>query len=277
MTVSLPAPLDYPIYSTLLCLLQECRFATTHQLARFTVDRYKSEHVAHRQTARHLNRLVEMGYALELPRTIGGRQRGSSPKIWICSAKGHKAVTGRKRRPRVKEHSAGFVRHTLAVTESRVHLAQLARAEGFEVQMEGEPDCWRSFLGAYGQRTILRPDLYVHIRSTDREFFALVEVDLATESPGRVLRRCSLYDTYFRTGLEQRSIGVFPVVIWIVPGQRRRAQLDRYIREDQELVQQMFHIVTQDGFADIVRRGLAPTADLKGQYQPSTRGGDHHE
>ncbi len=274
-TPQLPAPLDYPIYGELLQRVVENRFATTNQLARLTAPRYKNLATATRRTPIHLNRLVEHGYLIQMPQVVGGRNRGSGPKIWTASARGSSAITGKRKRPRKTERSTDFVSHTLAVTETRVRLAELAHQNGLHaLDLTGEPAAWRDHLGPYGQKVTLKPDLHLYARNRDREYYAFLEVDRATENPGRIIRQCWRYDAYYRSGLEQQSVGVFPVVIWICPNPKRADQILRYLGEhtapaaegnDQKLISEMFLVTTMDSLPDTIRAGLAPAVQRKRQ------------
>ncbi|WP_120005041.1 replication-relaxation family protein [Nesterenkonia muleiensis] len=269
----LPAPLDYPLYGQLLKRIVENRFATTNQLARLTAPRYKNLATATRRTPVHLNRLDEHGYLIQMPQVIGGQKRGSGPKIWTATSKGNSAVTGKRKRPRKTERSAEFIAHTLAVTETIVVLTELAQTDGLhDLQLTGEPGSWRTHLGPYGQTITLKPDLHLYARTSGREYFAWLEVDRATENPGRVIRQCWRYDAYYRAGLEQQKAQVFPVVIWICPSTKRAAQLSRHLSQHsapaadgdhQKLIAEMFLVTTMAELADTVRRGLAPSGASK--------------
>ncbi|GAA1819666.1 replication-relaxation family protein [Nesterenkonia flava] len=274
-TQQLPDPLGYPLYGELLKRIVENQFATTNQLARLTARRYKNLATATRRTPIHLNRLVEHGYLLQMPQVIGGRKRGSGPKIWTATSKGNSAVTGKRKRPRKTERSAEFIAHTLAVTETRVLLTELARQDGLHaLELTGEPAAWRDHLGPYGQKVTLKPDLHLYARAREREYYAFLEVDRATENPGRIIRQCWRYDAYYRSGLEQQSVGVFPVVIWICPNAKRADQLLRYLGEhtapaakgnDQKLIAEMFLVTTMGDLPDTIRTGLAPPPKGKRQ------------
>lgn len=271
----LPVPLDYPLYGELLKRIVENRFATTNQLARLTAPRYKNLATASRRTPVHLSRLVEHGYLIQMPQVIGGRKRGSGPKIWTATSKGNSAVTGKRKRPRKTERSAEFIAHTLAVTETRVALTELARTDEFDaLALTGEPGCWRTHLGPYGQTVTLKPDLHLYAKASGREYYAFLEVDRATENPGRVIRQCWRYDAYYRTGLEQQKAQVFPAVIWICPSRKRAEQLSRHLSEHavpaaegdhQKLIAEMFLVTTMDELADTIRAGLAPAGQRKRQ------------
>lgn len=271
----LPPPLEYPLYADLLEHLIRFRFATTEQLARMVAPGFSSKRSAVRQCQRHLHTLAAHNYVRAMGRQVGGQKRGSGQQIWIAAPKAHQAISGKRRRPRTKEHSTEFIAHTLAVTETRVLLTELARQDNLHaLELTGEPAAWRDHLGPYGQTVTLKPDLHLYARSSDREYYAFLEVDRATENPGRIIRQCWRYDAYYRSGLEQQSVGVFPVVIWICPNAKRTDQLRRHLGEhtapareanDQKLISEMFLVTTMDGLPDTIRAGLAPPPKGKRQ------------
>ena len=85
-------------------------------------------------------------------------------------------------------------------------------------------------LGHFSVDPILKPDLYAVTASKEYMDYWFIEVDLATESPAIVVRKCEQYIHYFQSGVEQRRSGVFPRVIWIVPTDKRKDSLTFYIQ-----------------------------------------------
>ena len=248
------APLDHE----LLTLLLEHRFATTDQLARLTASRYGSARSARRQTSRHLAALAHRGLLQCLNRRVGGWQGGSAAAVWTLTTTGHRLLTNSTRRQRPRLLSTGFLAHTLAVTGTRVMIAEHAQTSGADVSIQPEPLCWRTYLDATGMRVALKPDLAATITTpefTDRYF---IEVDRATENPARIIRKCQQYATYRTRGQEQERHGAFPLVVWIVPTQQRREQLLRHLAAQERLPTRLFQIVTPETFSDLLRDG--PTA-----------------
>ena len=68
----------------------------------------------------------------------------------------------------------------------------------------------------------LKPDLAVVTATAKFEDHWFFEVDLASEPPSRIIRTCLNYQEYRRSGVEQRRLGLFPAVVWIVPTGRRK-------------------------------------------------------
>ena len=61
-----------------------------------------------------------------------------------------------------------------------------------DLQLDTEPDCWRTYLGAGGERLTLRPDLAATITSPDYQDHYYLEVDRDTENPARIITACHL-------------------------------------------------------------------------------------
>ncbi|WP_282857232.1 replication-relaxation family protein [Pseudoclavibacter helvolus] len=232
------------------------RFATTPQLARLDHERYGSSRSALRQTTRQLTALESAGLVLRLDRRVGGWPGGSGPAVWALTTTGYHHVTGTKgtrQRPRLL--STTFLEHLLAVTETRVLVAETIRGiDAASVQVEHEPDCWRSYLGLHGQRLTLRPDLRLEVTTREFRDSYFMEIDRATENPARVIAKCRQYQQYRRTGQEQHRAGTFPAVLWIVPHTKRRDQLTQHIHQA-ELTSGMFHVLTLDELPTILRDG----------------------
>ncbi|MCS4275133.1 hypothetical protein M2390_000291 [Mycetocola sp. BIGb0189] len=248
-----------PIHMQLLQLLQDHRFATSHQLVRLTQHLYGNRRSAIRQTSRHLSELHRQQYVVRLERRIGGWQGGSAVSIWTLSTKGIRHLNGTARRIRPHHHSTTFLQHHLAITETRVVLHEAARQYQRELEVQLEPDCWRHFLSNHGTKTILKPDLAVTVTSSDYVDRYFIEVDRATENPARVIRKCLHYEHYRRSGTEQELHGVYPAVVWIVPHQERKSKLLRALDTEPKLPRHLFTVITPNELSALIRDG-PPTA-----------------
>lgn len=251
---------EHPTRQRLLEFIQSHRFITTHQLMRLTRDEYSSRRSALRQTLRHLSILHDRSLIARLERRVGGWQGGSAVTIWTLTTKGLRFLTGSTARLRPHHTSTTFLEHLLAVSETRVLLHETAAQNELDVGVVGEPSCWRRYLGAHGQGITLKPDLALTVTSrnfVDRYF---IEVDRATENPARVIRKCWQYTLHRRSGVEQERHGVYPVVVWIVPSEQRRAQLRRALEEEPKLPRELFVVITPDEFTPLIRDGPNPGA-----------------
>ena len=268
----LPAPI-HPMQARLLALVAAHRFATTTQLARLTALEYASSASALRQTQRHLASLAQQRLLTSLERRVGGWQGGSAVTIWAATTRGHRLMAAEAegegeevpRRQRPREVSTTFLDHLLAITEVRTSIEEAVRQEAdTEAAVALEPECWRTALSPSGQVQVLRPDLAVTITSPAYEDRYLVEVDRATENPGRVIATCWRYQEH----QAQASDGdVFPLVVWLVPGDRRRYRLERAIAHSTGLLRELFRVIRLDQLPSLIHGGPAaiPTPQATNQ------------
>ena len=265
-----PAPI-HPMQARLLALVAAHRFATTTQLARLTAPEYASPASALRQTQRHLASLAQQRLLTSLERRIGGWQGGSAVTIWAATTRGHRRVAPDEgegevpRRQRPREVSTTFLDHLLAITEVRTSIEEAVRQEtDTEATVALEPDCWCTALSPSGQVQVLRPDLAVTITSPAYEDRYLIEVDRATENPGRVIATCWRYQEH----QAQASDGdVFPLVVWLVPTDRRRHRLERAIAHSTGLLRELFRVIRLDQLPTLIHGGPAaiPTPQATNQ------------
>lgn len=245
-----------PIHDQLLSLLKVHRFATTHQLVRFTLDRYGRESSARRQTLRHLETLEDHKLITRLERRVGGWQGGSSVSVWALTTAGYRMVTHVSRRQRPHAISTTFLDHILATTETSLRFEEIVRTSQYgQIVIKQEPACWRYYTGRLGQLVTLKPDLDVEITGdefTDRYF---VEVDLATENPARVIAKTRAYGDYLRTRKEQEETGVFPAVLWIAPTIKRRDQIRQHLAREPDLPNDLWIAITLDDLEFLINDG----------------------
>ena len=266
-----PAPI-HPMQARLLALVAAHRFATTTQLARLTAPEYASSASALRQTQRHLASLAQQRLLTSLERRVGGWQGGSAVTIWVATTRGHRRVAaenGEKeevpRRQRPREVSTTFLDHLLAITEVRTSIEEAVHQEAdTEAAVALEPECWRTALSPSGQPQVLRPDLGVTITSPAYEDRYLIEVDRATENPGRVIATCWRYQEHQAQASDD---GVFPLVVWLVPNDRRRHRLERAIAHSTGLLRDLFRVIRLDQLPTLIHGGPAaiPTPQAANQ------------
>lgn len=268
---SLVPPPIHPMQARLLALVAAHRFATTTQLARLTAPEYASPASALRQTQRHLASLAQQHLLTSLERRVGGWQGGSAVTVWAATTRGQRLVAADEgegevpRRQRPREVSTTFLDHLLAITEVRTSIEEAVRQEAdTEAMVALEPECWRTALSPSGQVQVLRPDLAVTITSPAYEDRYLVEVDRATENPGRVIATCWRYQEH------QAQAGdgdVFPLVVWLVPTDRRRHRLERAIAHSTGLLGELFRVIRLDQLPTLIHGGPAaiPTPQAANQ------------
>jgi Replication-relaxation len=212
----------------------------------FTGADHESPLAAARSCNRVLERMVRDRLLIRLDRRIGGVRAGSASFVYALGRVGQRVLALRGARLRFREPSEHFTDHTLAISELVVRLTLAGRAGSFELlDLQPEPRCWRRYAGSFGTVT-LRPDISLTIGAQEFEYRWFIEVDQGSEHLPTVLTKCRAYDGYYRTGIEQRALGVFPRVSWIVPSQERAEALAERIADDRRLTTAMFQVTTTD-------------------------------
>lgn len=186
-----------------------------------------------RVARKHLKRLAGWRVIDALRgRSVGGTRGGSQALIYGVGVTGARLLArAGLRQKRLGTPGSRYVAHTLACTQVAVDLRlAAARGELELIEVQHEPACWRRFIGGYGLVT-LKPDLYVRVAlpGSDREYRAMIEVDLATEAAATIHAKASRYLSHYRSGEELRQHGVHPRVIWLAPDERRSQQLAEVI------------------------------------------------
>jgi hypothetical protein len=203
--------------------------------------------------ARHgLARLSDLGVLAPLARRVGGVRAGSRGRCFAVGLAGQRllAKEGSNRRAR-HPHTPGerYLAHTLAVAHIYVELMEAERQGRADLlAFDPEPACWRTYLGPFGARLVLKPDAYVKLGIGDYEFSWLVELDLATEALTTIERKAQRHFDYHRSGEARRTHGVSPRVAWIVPDEQRAEALRLTLSRLPAETERLFVVSTSTGF-----------------------------
>ena len=224
--------------------IKRCSFIKTDQIHRLHFYGSTTATAGLRATTRTLMKLCDFGLIQPLKRRIGGVRAGSSSFVWTLKQAGAELLCLLENKPltsprkQVFEPKLLFLNHTLAIAELYTHLATKTDL----VKVEFEPDCWRKYTTAYGF-AILKPDLFAVTTTGDYADYWFFEVDLDTEAPTRILKKCESYGRYFCTGREQAQSGIFPKVAWIVPDDKRKKCISRHISENLAEYEDLFIVI----------------------------------
>lgn len=207
----------------------------------FPPEEHASSMSAARCCRRVLRRMTRERLLVRLERRIGGIRAGSAGFVYALGPVGSRFLAAELPRRRLREPSEPFVAHTLAVAQLAVDLMVLARSGEIELlRLQAEPECWRAVPGL--GRTILRPDLFVVLGAGELELRWFIEVDRGTSHLPAVLRKSRLYESYFRSGVEQARHGVFPRVQWLTPSARRAERLREAMAADRQTTDALFRV-----------------------------------
>jgi hypothetical protein len=231
------------------------RFLTAIQIEALHFDGHSTTDAGARVCRRVLSRLSEQRLLKRLARRVGGVRAGSASYVYALGPAGARLLGQTKR---TTEPSELFLKHTLAVGDVRVQLHRAHQAGLLNVSdLQIEPACWRRFVGPGGAADIVRPDLYLVTEAGAYEDAWFLEVDLGTESPAALSRKCRAYDRYWRSGREQTQHGSFPLTVWICPTERRAERVRRVFTDARSLKRELFRVTTEAELVDLLRGGAA--------------------
>lgn len=236
----------------ILTSIRQSKYLTSDQVCRLHFTEHSTGTAAIRAANRNLKKLREMHLIVAMTRRVGGIRGGSGSYIWHLTEPGERLLRlakpdDSKRRTRFLEPSGRFLRHTLAVAECSIHIREICerQKELSLVTVDFEPDSWRAY-SRIGKIVSLRPDLYAKTLCGEYEDCWFIEVDLGTESIPAILEQCRRYHDYFRSGLEQKEFGVFPLTVWIVPNTHRRDMLKEAIHKTFAGQPSLFVVITPE-------------------------------
>ena len=183
---------------------------------------------------RALKRLADWRVLDPLPgRARGGVRGGSDSLIYSVGVAGTRLLARDGQAPkRLGSPGHRHIAHTLTTCEVAIRLFAAERAGTVEcLEIQAEPDCWRTFIGPLGGRVVLKPDLYlrVAIPRSSYEYRWHVEIDMGTEHAATLLAKCQRYLAHYRSGTEQRERGTASRVLWVVPDSRRAGELEQVL------------------------------------------------
>jgi hypothetical protein len=200
-----------------------------------------------RQARRTLARLATWRLLDRLPRVIGGRRAGSRGFIYTLGPSGTRLLAQQEGRRVGRLNAPGdrYINHTLAVSELYAELVSVERAGHAELlAFDFEPRCWTQFPGAWGVTLTLKPDAHTKLGIGDYEYTWMVEIDMATESLPTIERKARRHLDYHRSGTAQRTKGVAPRVLWVVPDRKRETDIEAVLRRLPDEAHKLFAATT---------------------------------
>jgi hypothetical protein len=229
------------------------RFLTARHVEQLHFPDHASTESGARVCRRVLARLSRDRLLVRLARRIGGVRAGSASYVYALGPVGGRLLGGSGR---VTEPSELFLDHTLAIADARVEIEQAQRHGVLRlVELEVEPACWRRYIGLGGARETVRPDLYVVTGSGEFEDCWFLEIDRGTESPTALTRKCRVYEKYRRSGIEQKTRAVFPLVVWVTPDEARARRIETLIRRSRNLDRDLFRVTPAARLVELVAGG----------------------
>jgi hypothetical protein len=203
---------------------------------------------------RAIKRLADWRVIDPLPgRTVGGLHGGSDTLVYGVGAAGVRMLAVRgQHQARLGTPGARYVAHTLAATGLVVDLrTAAARSELDLIEIQQEPQCWRSFLAGLGAHLTCKPDLFVRVAmpGSAYEQHWMIEVDMATEASATIRAKARRHLAYYWSASET----VHPRVLWAVPDARRAEQIQEALAPLPADGRQLFTVCWQDAVIERLR------------------------
>lgn len=195
---------------------------------------------------RTLKRLTDGGYLARIGRMVGGFGGGSGQYVYQLGRVGWRYLgKGGGYRPlRVIDH------HALQIAECFVLLTALERGGELTVISYSADPASRQTVADI----LLTPDAYVElgVPATQQKFMFWLEVDRDTENAEVIRGKCVRYWRAYQAWPDD----VFPYVVFVVPDESRRRELERVIAGGPDEAQALFRVVTLDRFSGAVLAAL---------------------
>jgi hypothetical protein len=206
-------------------------------------------------TRRILQGLRTRGLIARAPRLVGGPAGGSARSVYYLTDAGHRLL-GRLdpgyRRPKPAPLDGILIEHSLMVADVMLSFRRSARQHPGHELRQWEND-WQ--VAARLGSSKLVPDACLAYSTGAWEVEAFVEVDLGTEHPARFADKIRRYVALFRSGLWQRELQRWPLVLTVTPSGSRtttlRAITERVLEPERDL-------------PPVVEFDFATLADLEG-------------
>jgi hypothetical protein len=232
------------------------RFMTGKQIEQLHFHHHSTHETGARVARTVLARLTRDRVLRRLERRIGGIRAGSRSYVYTLGPVGRRLVGAHSGRL-VREPSAAFLDHILAVVDTHLALVEAERIGALELLwVETEPSAWRRYLNSAGAHETLRPDMYVEVARGPLEFWSFLEVDRGTEYRAALVRKCRAYDTYWRLGIEQQK-GTFPRVVWAAPNAERERAIEVAIASARGINRDLFVVTRADELVEAISGGRA--------------------
>lgn len=248
----------------LLRNVEKFRLLSTKHIQRLHFDPiHPTPAASARACIRTLSRLRDALVLKSLERRIGGVRAGSAGFVWYVGPAGERilqsleppVISGRRN---YREPSRHFVEHTLAISELAVQSIEAGRNGDIEIlEVQAEPASWQQSLSRFGTTLTLKPDLRLITASGDYEHHWFIEVDMASEHMPVIVRQCIAYEAFRATGRYQATHGLFPAVLWVVPGVVRAQAIQAAVAATAGLDPVLFRVCTTEGYLGVVT-GLLP-------------------
>lgn len=187
---------------------------------------------------RAMTRLVSQKLLVRIEkRTVGGAKGGSGQYVYQIGPAGWKLA--QTEGSYWQARSVNY--HSLAIAEVFVAIQSALDV----IRYETEPDSHVKV-----NYIPLLPDLYVELKIGTKERRAWLEIDLATERPKQLKDKLRRYHEAWNGAGEQWD--PWPWVVWVVPDEKRKAELESLIAQTPKESRPMFKTALFDDVVEVL-------------------------
>lgn len=204
--------------SEIIAFVSRFRQVTTHQVR----DAFFPTHKSPTQPKVVLKRLVTQRLLKRVDsprRSIGGQVGGSAQNVYYLDRNGWE-LAGRptKNPPRY----TGIKYDWLAVTDIYLDVALNMNVLSYRTEARGESHVRINHV-------LLEPDLHIEVDRGRDIIEVFIESDMGTETPAQLEEKMARYHHAWLGAPERWE--PFPYVLWVVPNEKRRAELESLIQK----------------------------------------------
>ncbi len=233
-----------------LRLLAHFRLLTSKQLQRLIVAE-GSPLTRSRRTRAVLQRLHERGLIRRLEHRAGRVRVRADGHTYQLTGRGSGVLTrldGIQKHKLSGEPGERFIDHVVAISELYTRLVEVEReSNGWKlIDFQAEPRSWRWYQSPAGGQGVIRPDAFAHTQVGAQGYVHFIEIDRATEGLVTIRTKCLAYIDYWHSGQEERRLGAFPRVLWVVPHERRAGHIWGVIKKLPVETQALFAVAIDD-------------------------------
>jgi hypothetical protein len=191
-----------------------------------------------------LRRLVNQKLLVRVERrTVGGANGGSGQYVYILGYAGWRMSDSKDAYSQARTVNY----HSLAIVETfmSIHGAQNEQTQIIRYEVDEESSVKINYIP-------INPDLYLELRLGSVERRVWVEVDLGTERPKQLKDKLSRYHEAWKDAPDKWN--PWPLVVWVLPDEKRKAELDSLIAQQPKESQPMYRTATFENVAEVVTR-----------------------
>jgi hypothetical protein len=189
-----------------------------------------------------LRRLVSQKLLVRVERrTVGGARGGSGQYVYQLGYAGWRMSDTKDAYSQARTVNY----HSLAIAEvfTSIHRAESDAVQIVRYEVDEESSIKINYIP-------INPDMYLELRLGAVERRVWVEVDLGTERPKQLKDKLIRYHDAWLNAPDKWN--PFPMVVWVLPDEKRKAELESLIAQQPKESQPMYRTATFEDVAEVV-------------------------